>query len=69
MVEDSDRVVVVVVVVVASEYEAGFRLKEVVEGLAVCKRDIEELFGKSGSSTETIERSSPFHKSPHSWLF
>jgi len=57
MVEDS--------VSVAPEYEAGFLPNEVVEGLAVCKRDIKELFGKSGSSTETIERSSPFHMSPH----
>lgn len=41
---------------------------EVPEGLMEANPGLEAI-GRAVSSTEYIDRSSPFHRSPHSWLF
>ena len=53
-----------------SEKEGELRSREIVDAVA----DLEDGFdsaeaGRGLSSTENIDKSSPFHKSPHSWLF
>lgn len=48
-----------------SEKEGEFRLRETVEVLV----DLDDWLGSILSFVEWMDKSSPFHKSPHSWLF
>lgn len=55
-----------------SEYAGEFLSTETVEALGVGPGTSELGSGWRGrglSSSEKMERSSPFHRSPHSWLF